>query len=100
MPLALHDIFTNEIVYLDLAFPRTRSPASIRSCFRFSAGRCAERGFPAMRYDAVALELFRLTGGFSASLDAGGIAGRPQGFGQYVFFRIRCLRQNLAERRT
>ena len=42
-------------------------------------------------------ELFRLTGGFSASLDAGGIAGQPDGFGQFMFFRTRCLRHNLPE---
>ncbi len=54
-------------------------------------------GLPGIPYHAVALELFRLTGGFSASLDAGGIAGRTQGFGQYVFFRTRCLRHNLRD---
>ena len=54
-------------------------------------------GLPGVRYDAVALELFRLTGGFSASLDAGGIAGRPGTYGQFMFFRTRCLRQNLPD---
>jgi hypothetical protein len=54
-------------------------------------------GLPGLRYDQVALELFRLTGGFGASLDAGGIVGQQEVFGQYAFFRLRCLRQNLFE---
>ena len=45
----------------------------------------------------MALDLFRLTGGFSASLDAGGIVGEPQLFSQHAFFRMRCLRKNLTE---
>jgi hypothetical protein len=54
-------------------------------------------GLPGARYDEVALQLFRLTGGFSSSLDAGGIAGRPDTFGQFMFFRTRCLRHNLKD---
>ncbi len=96
-PLALHDIFTNEIIYLDLAFPTdSPRPASSRSSCPCSAAPCAAWASRAGAYDEVALELFRLTGGFSASLDAGGIAGRPGVFGQFMFFRTRCLRHTLA----
>ncbi len=97
VPLALHDIFTNEIIYLDFAFP-TDGIGGEHSLLLPLFGRAVcGMGLPGMRYDAVALELFRLTGGFSAALDAGGIAGRKEGFGQFLFFRTRCLRQNLAE---
>ena len=97
VPLALHDIFTNEIVYLDLVFP-TPGLAPESSLLLPLFGRAVTgMGLPGVPYDRVALELFRLTGGFSASLDAGGIAGRPQEFGQFLFFRTRCLRPFLEE---
>jgi Zn-dependent M16 (insulinase) family peptidase len=96
-PLALHDIFTNEIAYLDLAFP-TGSLAAEQALLLPLFGRAVTgMGLPGISYDAVALDLFRLTGGFSASLDAGGIVGRDDEFGQFAYFRMRCLRQNLPE---
>jgi presequence protease len=97
VPLALHDIFTNEIVYVDLAFPTSGLEGELSLLLPlFGKATCAS-GLPGVKYDKVALELFRLTGGFSASLDAGGVVGQSSGFGQYAFFRMRCLRHNLAE---
>jgi hypothetical protein len=97
VPLDLHDIFTNEIIYLDLAFPTDELAGEHSLLLPFFVRAVCGSGLPGMRYDKVALELFRLTGGFSASLDAGGIVGRPADIGQYAFFRMRCLRQNLPE---
>jgi len=97
VPLALHDIFTNEIVYLDFAFPTDGLTGEHSLLLPLFGRAVCGMGLPRARYDEIALELFRLTGGFSASLDAGGIAGRPEGFGQFMFFRTRCLRHNLPE---
>jgi hypothetical protein len=97
VPLALHDLFTNEIVYLDLAFPTGALEDELSLLLPLFGKAVCATGLPGMRYDKVALELFRLTGGFSASLDAGGIVGHGAGFGQYIFFRMRCLRHNLRE---
>jgi presequence protease len=97
IPLALHDIFTNEIVYLDLVFP-TQGLGGESSLLLPLFGRAVTgMGLPGVPYDRAALDLFRLTGGFSASLDAGGIAGLPHEFGQFMFFRMRCLRPVLGE---
>ena len=97
VPLALHDIYTNEIVYLDFAFP-TDGLVGEHSLLLPLFGRAVcGMGLPGSGYDEIALQLFRLTGGFSASLDAGGIVGKPQGFGQFMFFRTRCLLHNLPE---
>jgi presequence protease len=95
--LDLHDIFTNEIIYLDLAFPTDALAGEHSLLLPFFVRAVCGSGLPGMSYDQVALELFRLTGGFSASLDAGGNVGKLTGFSQYAFFRMRCLRQNLAE---
>lgn len=95
--LSLHDLFTNEVVYIDLCFP-TGSIRGEKALLLPLFGRAVcGCGLPGRSYDRVALDLFRLTGGFSASLDAGGIVGQPQAFGQHAFFRMRCLRKNLAE---
>jgi hypothetical protein len=97
VPLTLHDIFTNEIAYLDFAFP-TDALAVEQALLLPLFGRAVTgMGLPGQPYDVVALDLFRLTGGFSASLDAGGIVGKGDAFGQYAFFRMRCLRKNLGE---
>lgn len=97
IPLTLHDIFTNEIVYLDLAFPTDALSRDLSLMLPLFGRAVCGTGLPGFRYDQVALELFRLTGGFSASLDAGGVVGQPDAVGQYAFFRLRCLRQNLPE---
>ena len=97
VPLALHDIFTNEIIYIDLAFPTDSLTGEMSLLLPLFGRAVCGMGLPGMRYDAVALELFRLTGGFSASLDAGGIAGRPGVYGQFMFFRTKCLLHTLPE---
>jgi Zn-dependent M16 (insulinase) family peptidase len=96
VPLALHDIFTNEIVYLDFAFPTDGLAGELSLLLPLFGRAVCGMGLPGARYDEIALELFRLTGGFSSSLDAGGIAGRPDAFSQFMFYRTRCLRQNLS----
>ena len=95
--VSLHDLFTNEIAYVDLCFPTDvidGERALLLPLFGRAVCGC---GLPGKSYDKVALDLFRLTGGFSASLDAGGIVGTSGSFGQYVFFRMRSLRQNLRQ---
>ncbi|HTP58502.1 MAG TPA: insulinase family protein, partial [Spirochaetia bacterium] len=95
--LVLHDIFANEVVYLDLVFS-TEGISDERALLLPLFGRAVcGCGLPGRSYDKVALDLFRLTGGFGASLDAAGIVGDARAFGQHAFFRMRCLRKNLAE---
>jgi len=93
--LSLHDIFTNDVVYIDLGFP-TDCIEGARSLLLPLFGRAVcGCGLPGLGYDRVALDLVRLTGGFAAALDAGGIVGAPEAIGQFAFFRLRCLRHNL-----
>lgn len=95
--LLLHDIFTNDIIYLDLCFPvGTLSERQSHLLPLFGRAVCG-CGLPGMSYSQVSLELFRLTGGFSAVLDAGGVAGRPDALVRHVIFRTRFLRGNLGE---
>jgi Zn-dependent M16 (insulinase) family peptidase len=97
LTLSLHDLFTNEIVYLDLCFPTGSIDAERALLLPLFGKAVCGSGLPGAGYDKIALELFRLTGGFSSSLDAGGIVGEPRSFGQFAFFRMRCLRALLPE---
>jgi presequence protease len=95
--LLLHDIFTNDVVYLDLCFPLpVLGERQLQLLPLFGRAVCGS-GLPGTSYARVSLDLFRLTGGFTAMLDAGGVAGRPDGLASAIMFRTRCLRQNLGE---
>ncbi|HVP18010.1 MAG TPA: insulinase family protein, partial [Spirochaetia bacterium] len=95
--LSLHGIFTNEVVYIDLCFPTERISGEKTLLLPLFGRAVTGSGLPGRSYDKVALDLFRLTGGFSASLDAGGIVGKPESFAQHAFFRMRCLRKDVSE---
>ncbi len=96
-PLFFHDIFTNGIVYFDLCFPVACLDERQQLLLPIFGRAVCGCGLPGMSYSDVSLELFRLTGGFFAQLDAGGVAGRPGEQARHAFFRTRCLRQNLGE---
>ena len=96
-PLYLHDIFTNGIVYLDLCFSAGCLDERQQLLLPLFGRAVCGCGLPGMSYSEVSLELFRLTGGFFAQLDAGGMVGRPEEQARHAFFRTRCLRQNLGE---
>ena len=97
VPLALHDIFTNEIIYVDFAFPTGSLEGEMSLLLPLFGRAVCGMGLPGRPYHEVALDLFRLTGGFSASLDAGGIAGRPGSLGSSRSSAPRCLRHTLAD---
>jgi len=75
IPLSLHDLFTNEVVYIDLCFPTNSIRGDHALLLPLFGKAVCGGGLPGKSYDKVALDLFRLTGGFSASLDAGGVVG-------------------------
>ena len=97
VPLVFHDIFTNGIVYLDLCFPAGCLDERQQLLLPLFGRAVCGCGLPGMSYSDVSLELFRLTGGFFAQLDAGGVAGRPGEQARHAFFRTRFLRQNLGQ---
>jgi Zn-dependent M16 (insulinase) family peptidase len=93
----LVDDFTHGIVYLDLCFPAGCLDERQQLLLPLFGRAVCGCGLPGMSYSEVSLELFRLTGGFFAQLDAGGMVGRPEEQARHAFFRTRCLRQNLGE---
>lgn len=94
-PLFMHDIFTNGIAYIDVFFPLdSLVPGLSRFMPLFCRAVCGS-GAPGISYGEMAIELFRLTGGFYSSLDASGIVGNPSRIGSHVFFRLKALWKNL-----
>jgi presequence protease len=95
----VHPLFTNGIVYLDLAFPleglSRDSLAWLPLASRFVTGA----GLPGMGYDLVAEALARNAGGFSAILESGsplpdgpiGGAGGKVPARSYAIFRLKAL---------
>jgi hypothetical protein len=96
-PLLRHDLFTNGIVYVDLCFATgglSERQALLLPLFARAVCGC---GLPGTGYAAAALELFRLTGGFTAVLDAGATVADPGGVSGHLVLRTRALRPMLSE---
>ena len=93
--LSLHPLFTNGIVYLDLAFPVDRLGPAMLLWLPFFARFVASAGAGGLTYDRMAARLARYSGGFGALLETGSPIG-PEGAGapgarSYVIFRLKAL---------
>jgi len=96
-PLLAHEIFTNDIVYVDTCFEaRGLSPRQRLLLPLFVRAVCG-CGRPREGYARTALELTRLTGGFTAALDAHATVESPGSVQAHVVFRTRALRSVLSE---
>jgi Zn-dependent M16 (insulinase) family peptidase len=93
--VSVHPLFTNGIVYLDLAFPLDAlAPESLLwlpLLARFIAGS----GLPGLPYHLVAERLAREAGGFGAILESGTHAGisRQGGTRSFALFRLKALEE-------
>jgi hypothetical protein len=94
IPLHFHDLFTNGIVYLDLAF-RLDGLSEEQSLYLplFSRTACAA-GLPGVSYANVAGQLSLAAGGFGASLEVATAVGAEIP-AEYLIFRLKALRSNL-----
>jgi presequence protease len=86
----LHPLFTNGIVYLDLAFPLDGLSRSSLAWLPLTSRFVTGAGLPGRGYDLVAEDLARRAGGFSAILES----GSPVGGGSarsFAIFRLKAL---------
>ncbi len=95
VPLYLHDIFTNGVAYLDFFFSLEAIDSRLSPFLPLFCRAVCGSGTPGVSYADTAIELFRLTGGFFASLDASGIAGNTSGIGTHLYFRLKSLWKNV-----
>lgn len=95
VPLYSRDIFTNGIVYVDLAFDVGGVAAELAPYLPLFAYAMTEVGLPGRPYDevsrAVALEL----GGLSAHVEVSPDCVDPSITHQYLFYRVKMLETSL-----
>ena len=114
---SMHPVFTNGIVYLDLAFPLDALPRGALPLLPLLSRFVAGAGLPGVPYDEMAARLARCAGGFSAALETGTPAspsaprpsggaeglGRPDGAASdgaarsYAVFRLKALEGRFPE---
>jgi len=109
IPALCHDLYTNGITYIDLAFPLDILPPEDYSWLPFFARAAISVGLPGMDYGEVSSLLARTVGGFNAILHTGSaapttdspvtqtpsgefaLAGRD-----WIIYRIKCLDEQTA----
>lgn len=96
-PVVRHDIFTNGIAYVDLCFATAGLSERQYLLLPLLVRAVCGCGLPGQGYAATALELFRLTGGFTAILDAGATVVNPGAVEGRFVLRTRALRPLLPE---
>lgn len=96
--VSLHPVFTNGIVYLDLAFPLDRVPISRMVWLPLLARFVTGAGVPGIGYDEMAARLAGCAGGFSTALESGTPIDRAEGRARsYAVFRLKALEERFAE---
>lgn len=96
VPLRLHDVFTNGIVYLDFALDMAGLDPALSPLLPMFGKTVCGAGLPGMPYDEVARKLALLTGGFSAQVAASATVADPTEVRTHLFFRVKVLEENLA----
>ena len=97
-PAIIHPLFTNGIVYLDLAFPLDALPRSFLPLMPLASRFVTGAGLAGESYDRVAERLARTAGGFSVVLDSGTPAsGGESGARSFAVFRLKALSERFPQ---
>jgi Zn-dependent M16 (insulinase) family peptidase len=98
IPALYHDLYTNGISYIDLAFPLDILPPEDYPWLPFFARAVISVGLPGMDYAEVSSLLARNVGGFTALLHTGSAAPAPQTESltnlagrDWLIYRLKCL---------
>lgn len=94
-PLLFHDLYTNGIVYLDLAFDTSGVRKELRHLLPLFSRAVRGSGLPGIPYYDVAGRLSLHTGGFGASLSADTKVAPPGNIEEGLVFRVKMLEQNV-----
>jgi Zn-dependent M16 (insulinase) family peptidase len=94
-PLLYHDLHTNGVVYLDLAFDTGAVDRQLLHLLPLFSRAVCGSGLPGVPYYEMAQRLSLYTGGFGASLSAD-TAAQPRGSVEgRLIFRVKMLESNL-----
>lgn len=92
-----HDLFTNGIVYVDLAFALDDLPAELMPAVPFFTTAVTECGLPGVSYDQLSTQLALSCGGFGARCEVGCHADNPDRVVPLLFFRLKALQAALPD---
>jgi hypothetical protein len=96
LPLLRHEIFTNGIAYLDLAFDLAGIPVDLVPYLPLSGRLTTGMGAAGLRYEDMAKRIALKAGGLSCSLVAG-LTNDGSKTWQKMIFRVRALHRNVPE---
>ena len=94
-PILYHDLYTNGIVYIDLAFDTSGVRKELRHLLSLFSRAVRGSGLPGVPYYDVARRLSLHTGGFGASLSADTTVVPPGNIEERLVFRVKMLEQNV-----
>jgi len=95
-PALSHEIFTNGIAYLDLAFDVADIPAELQPYLPLLGKFTVQMGAAGLSYEAMAKRIALRTGGLSAHL-ASGMTADGAGSWQRMFISVKALYRNVEE---
>ena len=86
-----HDVYTNGIVYVELAFDLEGLDSELDMLLPFFADILGELDLPGMSYDVLAREIDLTTGGIAAYLTSSPTVDDPDAVRKYLFIRVKAL---------
>jgi len=96
VPVLKHDLFTNGIAYLDLAFDVSDIPEELQPYLPLLGKLTAQMGAAGLSYEEMAKRIALRTGGLGFNLAAGLSAGGEKNW-QKMFFSVKALYRNVDE---
>jgi hypothetical protein len=95
-PALVHDLFTNGILYLDLAFDVSDVPEELQPCLPLLGKLTAQMGAAGLSYEAMARRIALQTGGLGTKL-ATGLTANGAGDWQTLCVSVKALARNADE---
>ncbi|MFW5689125.1 MAG: insulinase family protein [Spirochaetota bacterium] len=97
VPIYLHDVFANGIVYFDLVFDVSGLEPELLPFVPLYVDAVGELGLPGRSYDAVATEIALKTGGVSSHCEAGIPVHEVRHADRRILFRMKALESTFGE---
>ena len=96
VPALIHDLFTNGIAYLDLAFDVSDVPEELQPYLPLLGKLTVQMGAAGLSYEAMAKRIALRTGGLGVNL-ATGLTADGTGNWQKMLFSVKALYRNVDE---
>jgi len=96
VPATMHDIFSNGIAYLDLAFDVSDVPEDLQPHLPLLGKLITNMGAAGLNYEEMAKRIMLKTGGIGCHL-ASGMAANGEKNWQKMIFRVKALHRNIKD---